>query len=413
VSAGDAFGYAIGLSGDTALVSSFIDAVDGTIGSAYAFTRTGTTWSEQQRLVADDSVLSDSYGSALAVSGDTAFVGAPDRGCVYVVSRSDGHWEEQQKLTASDEATSRFGIRLSVSGDTLLIGDLGATYVFTRSETGWVEQQKLTSGVSNDTLTIPIALLGDTAVVGASADDDDEGGWGRSVHVFERTGNVWSEQQRLSEPVQSFGSSISLDGDTMLVGSSNWEGIFDHTQPGEAHVFTRTANVWSHQQTLTANDGGLEDHFGGNVALSGDTAVVSATGDDGGGSVYVFTREGMVWSQTQKLDSQGAQSFGHSLALSDDTLLVGTVDADNEGSGMGAVSVFSLAPFIPEGSAGDGGAAGSGSTKAPSKAARRSSDHDGGCQVAPGGATGWPLVALSGAVLLLSRRRRARLGFHP
>lgn len=434
VSAGDQFGDPIALSGDTALVGSFMDSVNGTIGSAHAFIRTATTWSEQQRLVADDSVLNGSYGSALAVSGDTAFVGAPDSGCVYVVSRSDGQWHEEQKLTASDEATppSRFGIQLSVSGDTLLVGALGAAYVFTRSGTAWVEQQKLTSGatgISTDTLNIPIALLDDTAIVGASADDDDEGGSGRSVYVFTRTGNVWAEQQRLSEPVQSFGSSVSLDGDTMLVGSSNWQGIFDNTQPGEAHVFTRTANVWSHQQKLTADDGELEDHFGDNVALSGDTAVVSATGDDdGGGSVYVFTRRGIVWSQAQKLENQGAQFFGRSLALSDDTLLVGTVDANSEGSEIGGVDVFSLAPFVPAGSAGDGGAGGrsdsadggssdggaggtgtksdggTSSTAAPSKAARRSSDHDGGCQVVPGGATGWPLVALSGAVLLLSRR---------
>lgn len=447
-----AFGYSVALSGDTALGADLFELDDEQRASAYAFTRTGTSWSEGQKLTVSGSVAKDDDGKALAVSGDTAFVGAPGCSCVYVLSRRDGRWYEQQKLTAEGDTTLafHFGRYLSLSRDSLLVGADDAAYVFTRTGTVWSEQQKLTitpfvrfgAGVS---------LSGDTAVIGGEVAD----GFGRgAVYVFTRTDNVWTEQQRLIGPDgaadEFFGSAIALEGDTLFVSTFNWARAAGEDPVGAAHVFTRTGNLWSYQQTLTAKNGEKYDGFGSALALSGETAVVSAPGTDNGGSAYVFTRSGTTWSQDQELRNSGSFQFGFSLALSDDTLLVGSIGDGSEApdnmearSETGAVYVFALGPDVPdsgggqsgaangesaggqggsangesdsgtdaagnESAAGESGSAGKASSPSGMAPARGYSARGGGCQVVRRGSTGWSLVALSGALLLLRRRRLAR-----
>ena len=103
------------------------------------------------------------------------------------------------------------------------------------------------------------------------------------------------------------------------------------TDQGSAYVFTRSGTTWTQQAKLTASDGAADDYFGYSVALSGDTALVGAYWDDVGanydqGSAYVFTRSGTTWTQQAKLtasDGAAGDHFGHSVALSGDTALVG------------------------------------------------------------------------------------------
>jgi hypothetical protein len=119
-------------------------------GSAYAFTRTGSTWSEQAKLTASDGAIGDSFGSSVAVSADTAVVGAffdtvganAAQGSAYAFTRTGSTWSQQAKLTASNGAASdQFGSSVAVDGDTAVVGarqdDVGANafqgsaYVFT------------------------------------------------------------------------------------------------------------------------------------------------------------------------------------------------------------------------------------------------------------------------------------------
>ena len=99
-------------------------------GSAYVFVRSGTTWTEQQKLTASDGAASDWFGFSVSISGDIAIVGAykddSGQGSTYVFVRSGTTWTEQQKLTASDGAASdSFGRSVSISGDTAIIGAFG------------------------------------------------------------------------------------------------------------------------------------------------------------------------------------------------------------------------------------------------------------------------------------------------
>ena len=173
----DFFGISVAIDGDTAVAGAPLDNGDlSNQGAAYVFTRSGTTWTEQQKLTASDGKANDLFGTSVAIDGDTVVAGAPgdggtaNSGAAYVFTRSGTTWTEQQKLTASDGAANDlFGASVSIDGDTAVVGapnddggtiNQGAAYVFTRSGTTWTEQQKLTAsdGAANDFFGASVAI---------------------------------------------------------------------------------------------------------------------------------------------------------------------------------------------------------------------------------------------------------------
>jgi uncharacterized repeat protein (TIGR01451 family) len=357
----DNFGSAVAISGNTAIVGTPGDDVDGTNrqGSAYIFVRSGSTWSQQARLNASDGAENDNFGYSVALSGDTALIGAivvdvganVDQGSAYVFTRSGTTWVEEAKLTASDGSSGDwFGYSVALSGDTALVGvnkddvganvDQGSAYVFTRSWTTWTQQTQLTAsdGEEGDEFGKSVALSGETALVGAWLDDLPFYTSPGSAYVFTRSGTTWSQQAQLaaSDGASSdfFGYSVALSGDTALVGAYV-DDVGANSDQGSAYVFTRSGTSWNQQGQLIASDGATHDQFGNSVALSGDTALVGAHYDYGGGSAYVFIRDGTTWSeQTQMTASDTALDgiFGNSVALSGDTALVGSYYDDVGGN---------------------------------------------------------------------------------
>src|SRR6266498_3365366 len=199
---GDQFGAAVGISGETAVVGAPVGdtAAGPNAGSAYVFVRSGTSWSQQAMLTASDAAVFDLFGRALAVSGDTAVIGAPsddtdagpNAGSAYVFVRSGTSWSQQAKLTASDAAASdTFGDAVGISGDTAVVGAqfgdtiAGSAYVFVRSGTSWSQQAKLTASdaAAFAFFGAAVAISGDTVVVGALADDTDAGSNAGSAYV--------------------------------------------------------------------------------------------------------------------------------------------------------------------------------------------------------------------------------------
>jgi len=144
---------------------------------------------------------------------------------------------------------------------------------------------------------------------------------------------------------------VSVSGDTAVVGAnSDSNAGFDS---GSAYVFTRSGATWTEQAKLTASDAAASDSFGRSVAVSGDTAVVGAVGDDDGGftsgSAYVFTRSGATWSQQAKLTASDAAAqdfFGTSVSVSGDTAVVGADRDDDAGFDSGSAYVFELDEVI-------------------------------------------------------------------
>jgi len=367
--ASDYLGYSVAVWGDTAVIGAYGDDDGGSAaGSAYVFVRAGGVWSQQAKLTAADAAASDRFGYSVAVSGDTAVIGAyrddhdgkTDAGSAYVFVRAGGVWTQQAKLTAADAAAGDyFGVSPAVSGDTAVIGahgdddggsSAGSAYVFVRAGGVWTQQAKLTAAdaAANDYLGCSVAVSGDTAVIGAHGRDESAG----SAYVFVRSGGVWTQQAKLTASDaaanDSLGCSVAVSGDTAVIGAYGDDD--GGSLAGSAYVFVRAGGVWSQQAKLTAADAAASDRFGYSVAVSGDTAVIGAYGDDDGGSsagsAYVFVRAGGAWSQQAKLtaaDAAQGDEFGYSVAVSGDTAVIGAYQDDHAGgTDAGSAYVFDL-----------------------------------------------------------------------
>ncbi|TAK04024.1 hypothetical protein EPO34_02605 [Patescibacteria group bacterium] len=377
--ASDAFGHSVSVSGETAIVGAPGDDVGGSSnqGTASVFIRNGAQWTLQQQLVAGDGATSpgsgEQFGQAVSISGDTAVVGAffdavngnTGQGSAYVFVRSGGVWTQQQKLVATDGAADdQFGSAVAISGNTIVVGSFfhavsgrsaqGAAYVFVRSGGVWTQQQMLiaSDGVASDFLGRSVAIDGDSVVAGADGVDIAGRGQPGAAYVFLRVGSTWNQQQKLvaSDAAGNdvFGISVGISGNSVVVGA-NRDDVGSNLNQGSAYVFVRSGSVWTEQQKLVASDGSTNADFGISVSISGDVVAVGAQRDTVGanvdqGSAYVFVRAGSTWNQAQKFsaaDGATIDHFGVSVSESAETLIVGA-DLDDVGgnANQGSAAVY-------------------------------------------------------------------------
>src|SRR5712675_148552 len=308
-------------------------------------------WMEQ-KVTASDGTANSYFGSAAALNGSTALIGADGdnsfQGAAYLFAKSNGSWSEGQKLTASDGLPGdEFGYRVVLADNTLLVGAFtatvggnasqGAAYVFTESNGTWSESQKLTAsdGGLFDNFGASVALDGSTLVVGANGATVGGNAAQGAVYVFTESNGTWSQTQKLTASDgaanDSFGESVALDGSTALIGAYN-ATINGHTWQGAAYIFTESNGTWSEGQRLTASDGTAGANFGNAVALDGSTALIGADASTVGGNTYqgkayLFTESGGNWSQSDTfIASDGAVDdyFGAALAWDGATALIST-----------------------------------------------------------------------------------------
>lgn len=251
----------------------------------------------------------------MSISGDTVAVGsrlddpkAFDSGAVYVFTPTGSTWTEQAKIFPADGAASdHFGYRVVLEGDTMLVSalldddrgpDSGSVYVFVRSGSTWTQEAKLTGSTSAafDNFGVGSDLDGDRAIIGAHLDDDlgtDSG----TAFVFQRADGTWTQEARLhasdGEAGDQFGVSVALDGDRALIGARGDDTAGVDVGGGSARLFVRDGSTWTQDSVLVSGDVAPNDQFGHPVAIDGPYALVSALGDDDGGtdsgSVYAFT----------------------------------------------------------------------------------------------------------------------------
>ena len=369
-------------------------------------------WVEQQKLLAGDGAAADSFGSAVAISGDTALVGAAsddhlgvDAGSAYVFVRGATGWTLQQKLTPADGAAGDlFGCAVALSGNTALVGaygdddafsSSGSAYVFVRTGSTWTQQAKLVAGdpAANDHFGYSVALSGDNAVVGAPL-KDNTGTDAGAAYAFLRSGTTWSQQgTRLSPSSTALdhqGSAVAIANNSIAIGtdrlngytlsfyafsSPNWvlasSGNLSSTDPAVAHFASALAMsgtftvlggyasdaasaasigsvlvlanpAHSASYTLKASDGQIGDQFGTSVATAGSMVLVGSPGDDDkgtdSGSAYVFTFNGTAFNPPQKLTAAAGLAgdhFGAAVAL-DSYQLIGAPLRDDGASNAGA-----------------------------------------------------------------------------
>lgn len=381
----DWFGYLVAIDGDTIVVGALWEDSSATgvngnesdnsadeSGAVYVFTRSGTVWSQQAYLKASNTDMYDSFGSSIAIDGDTIVVGASAEsssatgingneadnsasysGAAYVFTRSGNVWSQQAYLKASNtEVDDQFGSSVSISADTIVVGA--------------VEESSDAIGIN-----------------GSEANNNAPGSG--AAYVFTRSGTTWSQQAYLkasnTDAADWFGYSVAIDSDTIVVGApcedSNTTGVNGNEtdnsagDSGAAYIFTRAANVWSQQAYIKASNTDSYDCFGLSVSLSGDVVVAGALGEsssatgingdeadnsaDASGAVYTYTRAGSVWSQQAYLKASNTELgdwFCYSVSISGDTIVVGAYyesssatgvngnQADNSASGSGAAYVY-------------------------------------------------------------------------
>jgi len=397
----DSFGLSVSISNDTALVGSYFHKVgaNGLQGAAYVFERNAggsNNWGESKILTASDGAVADEFGWSVAISNDTAVVGAINakvganfqQGKAHVFERNRGganNWGEAKRLVASDgAAVDDFGIRVAISGNTVVVGaffhdvsgkeNQGSAYVYERDQGGasnWGETKHLISadGAAGDGFGFAVGISGDAIVVGANAHGVGANLSQGSAYVFGRNAggaNNWGLTQQLTASDGSAYDGFSvpaIDGDKIVVGAfhDDVNGTFNL---GSAYVFVNQATVWTQQAhllpTLPSNCG-TSDAYGWSVAINGDTVVIGAWADDVGanqdqGSAYVLDRNQggpNHWGVVKLLvASDGASytednglvygdGFGISVAVEGDTIVVGAFQAKVETKRLqGAAYVF-------------------------------------------------------------------------
>jgi uncharacterized repeat protein (TIGR02543 family) len=434
------FGEAVSISGDTVVVGASGDSSNATgvngdqsntstpgSGAAYVFVRTGVTWTQQAYLKAS-TTTAGGLGTSVGISGDTIVAGETGLGGIsggaYVFVRSGTAWSQQALLKGLNTgAIDYYGSAVAISGDTIVvganrdntdatgvngivgsgvIGSAGAAYIFARSGTTWTQQAYLKASVASENeFGISVSISGDTVVVGADHDDSDATGVNGdpasrhaansgAAYVYVRNGATWTQQAYLKASntgaSDTFGNSVAISGDTIVAGapreSSAATGVNGNQadnsalSSGAAYVFARNGTAWTQQAYLKASNTGAGDFLGNSVAISGDSIVVTATGEDSNatgvdgdqsnnsisasGAAYVFTRSGTTWTQQAylKASNTGPDTFGRSVAISGDTILAGAQfeasnatgingnQADNSLEEAGAAYIFATA--IPE-----------------------------------------------------------------
>ncbi len=366
----DLFGSSVSISGDFGLVGAWRDDDNGTdSGSVYVYHRDGSDWVEETKLTASDGAADDHFGGPNSLFGDIALVGSgrdddngTDSGSAYIFRFDGSGWVEEAKLTASDGAAGdSFGINVSLFGDTALIGamddddngtDSGSAYIFKYDGNTWVEEAKLTAsdGAAGDSFGGRVSLSGDTALIGAM-NDDDNGTDSGSAYVFRYDGSGWIEGAKLiasdGAAADGFGNQISLSSDVALIAAT-WDDD-NGTDSGSAYVFRYDGSGWVEETKLTAAGAAAGDWFGMSVFISGDIALVGIRYDDDrahdAGSVRIFKYDGSGWNEEAQLlasDGQADDHFGHSVSLSGDIAMVGARDDDDNGSYSGSVYFFGV-----------------------------------------------------------------------
>lgn len=265
--AGDRFGKSVAINGDSIIVGAYTDDIGANLdqGSAYVFVKQGTTWTEQTKFIADDGATNHFFGDVVAINGDTAVVtrgynqAIPNRGA-YVFVRSGTTWSQQQKLSVCEPSGNggvqcNFGTSISIDGDNLAVGNSflnvgsnraqGGVYVFTRSGTLWSQQQRLiaSDGQADDSFGDAVALEDNTIIAGSPALNARPG----AAYLFTRPNATWTQQQKFQEPSPNvsniFGYSVSISGNTFIVATPRDQGRPGPDQIGAVYVYTQPAPV--------------------------------------------------------------------------------------------------------------------------------------------------------------------------
>lgn len=347
-------------------------------GRAFILTRVKGKWFLELALRSNPGSMSDQFGHSVAVSKDHVIVGVPgedtatktNTGGVVTFTRTKTGWSNTGEFSRQDaEDNDAFGTSVAISGNTAIVGaphadpdaktSAGTAYIltFVKQFNTWQVQAKLTAedAAASDFFGTSVSLSKKLALVGAPGDDNVGGSEAGSAYVFQNSGATWLQQAQLfaadAAADDRFGSAVSLFGYMALVGAP-FDDTSAGTNAGSAYLFTRQGKTWLQTEQFIAEDGAANDTFGSSVALERKTALVGAPTDDtmsGGtnaGSAYNFgpASGSKDWVQLQQFtDPSGADNdrFGYSVGVSANTAVIGAPYDDTfSGSNSGSLLIF-------------------------------------------------------------------------
>lgn len=374
-SASDTFGRSVSVDGDFAVIGASSDSHQGIqSGSAYVFQRQGDAWNQIAKLVPNGAASGDSFGISVAISGDRIVVGSnsdddlgSSSGSAYIYTRqSNNSWAFERKLLPNDGVSfDLFGTAVAIDGDRVVVGSpnenqvgfsTGAAYVFERtSGTNWTQRTKIAPSTlgASEQFGSAIAVSGDRIAFGVTRDDTAAKNAG-AVYVYRRQStNSWVQETKLTAtnamPSDYAGLAVDIDGDRIVCGADRYDG--GGIDSGAAYVFERQSNGnWMHTGTLLAQDGSTNDRLGQAVQIDGNQILAGAFGNSHAGSqsgaAYVFERDASgQWGQTVKLiasDAAPTDQFGRFAALDNGRALVAALYDDDQGTSSGSVYAVEL-----------------------------------------------------------------------
>lgn len=316
------------------------------------------------KALADDAGNNDLFGSAVAVDGHTAIVGVfsdddngSDSGAAYLIDTVTG--EQLAKLIASDASSNdRFGWSVAISGSTAIVGakwnddfgtNSGAAYLFDTTTGVQIAKLLPNDPDSRDEFGYAVAIGGlpglQVAVVGAFR-DNDHGGDSGSVYLFDITTGAQISKITPNDGLAFdwFGHALAVNGSTLIVGA---DGVDTNgTNSGAVYLYD-IFDAFNPVQInkLFATGGASNDFFGSSVAINGNSAFAGAWGDDengtDAGAVYMFNATtGQQLNKLMASDGASGDKFGRSVCASEASVIIGSEENDDNGSGSGSAYLF-------------------------------------------------------------------------
>jgi hypothetical protein len=343
------FGQSSDISGDKIIIGDEYGNAQN--GVAYIFRKDGDSWVQEAKLEASDKALDDKFGSAVAIDGNIAVVGAEGEdtggsgaGAAYIYRFNGTSWIQEAKILASDKRKyAKFGDVIDISGSTIVVGskengtvgiDAGSAYVFKHNGSSWYQETILLSNdiSRDDNFGSSVSIEGNRIVVG------NGGGFSKSAYVFKHNGTSWNQEAE----IKGEGIAVAISGNLIISGANNEDNT------GAAYIYRFNGTSWIEEQRIKHSNPKTYDNFGRTVAVNGDTIVIGSGGDAGGvsdaGSAYIFKYENSSWVEKVQLYSDTPKSYGgyaDSLNVtSDGSIVLGASREVTAGASDGAVYIY-------------------------------------------------------------------------
>lgn len=325
----------------------------GDVGAVELYRRVNDEWILEVTLIGGDGGGGVARGHSVDIYKNLIVSGAIGEdnngvrsGAAYVFEEVEGEWIETAMLTPSIGAdTDFFGWSSCATDGVIVVGaprndhngsDAGAVFVFEKIKGQWIETAMLAGADTDDgdRFGNAVSIWDNTIAIGAQRDRPN-GSRSGSAYIFQKVSGKWVETAKIipsnSISGAEFGNAVSIYDNLLAVGSylATRRGF----ESGLAYIFRHENGEWIEEQQIIGDDSQEQDEFGTSVALFQNTLLVGAPWDDDadydGGSAYLFKPDenSGYWKQVNKIIGSNVaryHRFGNSASLWHDYAVIGS-----------------------------------------------------------------------------------------